>query len=222
MVAALSAVAAVALALLILGVPVLVLQAPFVTRALVARHYDPETAGLPLPVALDAAEEVRRYTTDPGARALPERVEGREGFDASAAGHLRDVRDVLVAARRLTLAAAAVFALALALLWQARRPRELARALRAGALGTLAAAAVSAAYALLDFDSFFAAFHALFFAAGTWTFASGTLLIELFPEPVWAAFGGLWALGAVVLVAAALLAARSVRDARSFHVTEDV
>lgn len=214
--------AAVAFAAVLLGTPVLLLQAPFVTRALVTRYYDPAEARLPLPAALTAAEQVRVYTTSPGGTPLPATVGGRSGFDASAASHLRDVRGVLLAARAVTLACAAVLALALAVALPAGRKRNVAWVMRAGSLGMLAAVVLAGIAGAVDFDAFFAAFHGLFFAAGTWEFMPGTLLIELFPEPLWAALGALWALGTLVLAAVALLAAWRLNAERRVHVGEDV
>lgn len=216
------AVAAVALGVVLLGVPTLVLQLPAVTSTLVARYYDPAEGRLPLPLALESAEHVRAYTTSDDAAPLPERVGGRDGFDASAASHLRDVRGVLVGARRATLAAAAALAALLAWLFASGRRREAALALRAGSLGMLAFAVLVAAWAIADFDAFFTAFHGVFFSAGTWTFPYGTLLIQLFPEPFWAALGGLWVLGVLGGAAVALLAARRLTRSNRGLVGQEV
>jgi hypothetical protein len=210
-------VASVALGLLLLGVPVLVLQAPIVTRTLVARYYDASDVGLPLPVALRTAEAVRAYTTDPSAPPLPAEVSGRSGFDAEAASHLRDVRGVLAGARVLTLVSAAVLALLLSFALPQRRYCDIAFVLRAGSLGTMALAVVAGVAGAIDFDAFFGFFHGLFFVAGTWEFPAGTLLIALFPEPLWAALGALWAAGVVLGVAVALVASWRVSHADRSH-----
>jgi hypothetical protein len=215
-------IAAVALGLVLLGVPVLVLQAPPVTAALVAHYYTPADAGLPLPVALRSAEQVRAYTTDPAAAPLPATVDGRIGFDEASASHLRDVRAVLLRARALTLACAAALALALAFALPAGKRRAVAWVLRAGSLGIVTLAIVAAAAGAVDFEAFFTAFHGLFFAAGTWEFPSGTLLIALFPEPLWAALGALWALGVLAGAALALFAARRLKAGKGSLVREEV
>ena len=41
--------------------------------------------------------------------------------------------------------------------------------------------------------AFFSAFHGLFFAEGTWTFPSDSVLIRLFPESFWTMAGVTWA-----------------------------
>jgi hypothetical protein len=214
--------AAVALGLVLLGVPVLVLSTPPVTAALVSRYYDPAEAGLPLPRALTTAEQVRVYTTDAASPPLPATVDGRSGFDESSAGHLRDVRGVLLAARSLTFACAAVLALALAFALPAGKRRGIAWVLRAGSLGTVGLAVVAGVAGAVDFERFFAAFHGLFFAAGSWEFPAGTLLIELFPEPLWAALGALWAFGVLLGAGIALGAAYRVSGRRRSLVGQDV
>lgn len=203
------AVASLALGVVLLGLPTMLLQLPAVTSTLVARYYDP-AAGLPLPVALRTAEQVRAYTTSADAPSLPAEVGGRPAFDEAAASHLRDVRRVLEGARALTLASAALLAALLAFAVPARACRSIALVLRTGALGTLALALAAGTWGALDFDGFFAAFHGVFFAAGTWTFPYGSLLIELFPEPLWAALGALWAAGVLAGAAAALVTAWSL------------
>src|SRR5689334_21141786 len=85
-----------ALALLLLGLPILVLQAPIVTRALVIRYYD-ASAGMSLPASLSTSEKVRAYTTEPGASPLSVTVDGQPGFDAAAACHVRVVLGLLIA-----------------------------------------------------------------------------------------------------------------------------
>jgi uncharacterized membrane protein len=61
--------------------------------------------------------------------------------------------------------------------------------------------AVAVIVAIADFERFFAVFHGLFFAEGTWVFAYDSLLIRLFPEPFWMWSGLAW--GALVMVLAA-------------------
>ena len=68
-------------------------------------------------------------------------------------------------------------------------------------------------------DWLFTTFHGVFFAAGTWTFPSDSLLIRLFPESFWIAAAAAWAalvvLGALVLWLAALWLDRSAGEDRS-------
>ena len=80
---------------------------------------------------------------------------------------------------------------------------RVAAALRAGAVWSVALVALAAVAGLTDFEALFSAFHGLFFAEGTWTFASDSLLIQTFPEAFWATAAGVWA--ALILAMAGAL-----------------
>lgn len=215
-------VASLAVAVLLIGFPTVVLEAPQVTRALVTRFYDPSSAGVPLPDALRAAEAVRVYVTDAAARPLPTALDGRAAFDDAAASHLRDVRGVLLGARTATIAAALAAAALLGVALARKNLRSVAWALRAGALGTFVVAVLSALWGAVDFERFFTAFHGLFFSAGTWTFPEGSLLIQLFPEPLWATLGAFWAAGVLLGGAVMLIAAQSLSASRRGQAREEV
>lgn len=189
-----------ALTVLAAGLPVMVLEAPGVTRSLVARYAQEDQAGLTSERMLTLAEKVRAFVVR-GDGELPDQVDDRAGFDASAVAHLLDVRAVLGWTRLLT--GLVVAGLAVWLAWAVARHRltDVAKALKVGAGMSVAAIAVVAAVAVADFDTFFSAFHGLFFKTGTWTFPSDSLLIQLFPEPLWASLGAQWA-SLVGLVAA--------------------
>jgi integral membrane protein (TIGR01906 family) len=180
------------LAVLAAGLPLIVLETPGVTQSLVARYAQEERTGLPPARTLALAEKVRAFVVR-GDGELPDQVDGRAGFDASAVSHLLDVRAVLWWARLLTGLIAAGVAVWLAWAVARRRLTEVATALKVGAGMSVAAVIVVAAVAVADFDTFFSAFHGLFFESGTWTFSADSLLIQLFPEPLWATLGALWA-----------------------------
>jgi uncharacterized membrane protein len=90
-----------------------------------------------------------------------------------------------------------------------RRWRALARGMRAGALGVLGLVVFAGMAAVLDFSMFFAAFHGLFFAAGTWQFPYDSLLIRLFPERFWTTAGASWAVLAACGAGLLFLASRA-------------
>ena len=54
-------------------------------------------------------------------------------------------------------------------------------------------------WAAIDFDGLFAVFHSLFFAEGTWTFSSDSLLICMYPEAFWMGMGGAWLAVSMIL-----------------------
>lgn len=197
--------AAVGLVVLALGVALMPLLTPAFTRALVARHASPAEAGVTERAMLETAERVRAFVV---ARegTLPERLEGRDAFDESAVGHLEDVADVIASARVATAAFALLTVLGgLLAIWAGHGP-AVARALRIAGVGAMALPLVVGVAGLLSFDLLFAAFHSLFFAAGTWTFPYDSLLIQLFPEAFWVWSGLAWG-ASVVLVGVIYVAA---------------
>ena len=64
-------------------------------------------------------------------------------------------------------------------------PERRGRAMLAAAAGIGVAAVVMGAFFALAFDTAFAAFHAIFFAAGTWQFGPDSNLLRFFPQPFW-------------------------------------
>lgn len=209
------AVTAVLWAALLTGSAALALTVPVYTSALTQALGVPQTAGLPVADVLHLSGEVRSLVADREYDPLPATWKGRPAFDAAAVSHLQDVRSVLSGARLATGIVSLLLAGYAGLCIGTRRLRRLSEGMRAGAIVTavLILGAVVAAFG--DFSSFFAAFHGLFFAAGTWTFPVDSLLIRLFPERFWMASGACWAalmaLGAVVLA----VAARFVRGAEA-------
>ena len=118
--------------------------------------------------------------------------------------HLDDVYHVIAAAR-LALAAVAVLCVAsLAHVLVRCGERDLGAVLRNAALAVIAAFALAAVWVVVDFDGFFAAFHSLFFADGTWTFSWDSLLICMYPPEFWLGMGGVW-LGVTVAACALCL-----------------
>lgn len=137
-------------------------------------------------------------------------------LDASERSHMRDVGGVVRALLILDVVAVGIMLLSGHRLRgeRGRRGRVLVRA----ALGVGAAAIVLGALFAFAFDMAFAAFHALFFAEGTWQFGPDSNLIRLFPEPFWFRTS-LYAGMAIVLAAvlAALLARRDLKAAAAGH-----
>ncbi|MGY4542031.1 integral membrane protein (TIGR01906 family) [Arthrobacter sp. UYNi723] len=111
-------------------------------------------------------------------------AEGGRLFLESEVGHMADVKGVLsvsflVAFVMLLIAVASCVYLA----W--RYHGAVRRALFSGAVLTLALIVALTVSAVLAWEAFFAQVHALFFAAGTWTFRVDDTLIRLFPEQFW-------------------------------------
>jgi hypothetical protein len=132
----------------------------------------------------------------------------RPVLDESERSHMRDVGGVV---RGLVLAD--VVALLVALLagrLLRREPARRGRAILAAAAGIGIAAIVLGAFFALAFDAAFAAFHAIFFAAGTWQFGPDSNLLRFFPQPLW--FEMALVAGATIVIAAAVAALLARRD----------
>jgi integral membrane protein (TIGR01906 family) len=207
------AVAAIAWALLVIGSAVMALTVPVYTSALTQALGVPRTAGLSYADVVRLSGQVRALVADSDYDPLPASWRGAPAFDAGAVSHLLDVRAVIALARLTTGILALVLATYVAFCVGKRRFAELAGGMRAGAVAAGAFVVLAALAATVDFESFFTAFHGLFFAAGTWTFPADSLLIRLFPERFWMAAGASWAgliaLGAGVLLVAAALVRRA-------------
>ena len=196
--------AGLALAVFLFGASVVPLTIPAFTHLLAAQTSLAQEAGVTPATMLKVAEEVRSFVVGGDTDTLPAIVDGRPGFDAAAVSHLLDVRRVITAARIASGILALVLALGLAYEVAHKRTRRIADALVAGALCSVALVVLCVIAATMDFETFFAAFHGLFFSAGTWTFPYDSLLIQTFPEPFWVIAGAAW--GATVLLGAGALA----------------
>lgn len=133
-------------------------------------------------------------------------------LDASERSHMREVGGVV---RGLILADLLALLVAVLTGWRLRTERaRRGRAMLLAAAGIGAAAVVLGAFFAFAFDAAFSAFHAIFFAAGTWQFGPDSNLLRFFPEPLW--FELSLIAGAMIVVGAlfvTLLARRDLRHA---------
>ncbi len=184
--------AALGLALLAVGLPLLALEGRTMTAELSRRYALSSEAGLSPERMQELAEQVRAFVVL-GQGELPRTVDGRAGFDEAASSHLEDVHAVLKGARMTTGLVAALLALWLGAAAKRGHADEIAQAFPLAAAITGVSVGALLTWAVADFDSLFSAFHGVFFSDGTWTFSYDSLLIQLFPEPFWVTAGGLWA-----------------------------
>jgi integral membrane protein (TIGR01906 family) len=122
-------------------------------------------------------------------------------FTAAEAGHMADVRGVLMAFALVVLLALVV----LVATWVVDRRRiAFWRGVAIGAAALGVAVVTIGVFLLLFFDLAFEAFHRIFFAAGSYTFDPRTdRLVQLFPETFWTETS--IALAVVVLALAAIV-----------------
>lgn len=160
------------------------------SMAIAGKHYtfddnDREKLDAAIAEANAAAEADGRATAstrENAARSLP----------ADAISHLDDVYRVASMAKPALVIVAVLCIAGLAHVAVRIGRRALGRTLIAGGGLVLAAFCALGAWAAIDFDGLFAAFHSLFFQAGTWTFPYDSLLITLYPTAFWMGMGGIW------------------------------
>ena len=128
-----------------------------------------------------------------------------------AMSHLDDVYRVVQGAKSWLLAALIAAAVCCTAVGFRAGKRGLARVLIAAGAAVLVAFAVLAAWVAVDFDGFFATFHSLFFAAGTWTFSWDSLLICMYPPEFWIGMGAIWLVATVACCAVCLIIGRLLR-----------
>jgi Protein of unknown function (DUF1461) len=132
-------------------------------------------------------------------------------LDSAERSHMRDVGGLVRALLALEVVALVALVLAGRRLRSARARRGRLLLLAAGGVG--AAAILLAAFFAISFETAFAAFHALFFAAGTWQFGPDSNLLRLFPDPFW--FEVSLLAGASIVLSALVAALFARRDLRS-------
>ncbi len=129
---------------------------------------------------------------------------GGTAFGAREIAHMDDVRGVVQGFMLAWLIAAAALAAAALALSRAGTTALLRRAFGWGATLTLAAFGCLALFMAAGFDSFFTAFHGVFFDGDSWRFSAGDTLLRLYPDAFWTVAAGL-AAGIVLAQAGAVL-----------------
>lgn len=130
---------------------------------------------------------------------------GEPAFREREVSHMEDVRGI-VAGFLTAWAIALVCAVTAAVgLRRLGNPGSVSRSVLKGALLTIAAMVLIGAFAVVDFDAFFSAFHGIFFEGDSWRFDSSFTLRRLYPDIFWGVAAGTMA--AIVLLQAAALVA---------------
>ncbi|MBI4786316.1 MAG: DUF1461 domain-containing protein [Chloroflexi bacterium] len=99
--------------------------------------------------------------------------------------HMRDVQNLAVPALLLSYVLGAMILLATLILWRSGNLLLARRGLFNGAGTTLAIFGALGLFALVAFNSFFTAFHRVFFVGDSWQFAYTDSLIQFYPLPLW-------------------------------------
>lgn len=205
-------VASALIAVTVIGLTVWPLLTPQYVQWRVAAGDSAELTGLGQEATLEAAEAVRLFVVDADAPRLPAEIDGEPAFDEAAVSHLIDVRDVIIGARRLTIALALACLVWVLVRVRSSRGRALVRsAFRSAAWFLVLGLAAATVVGLTSFGALFAWFHSLFFEAGTWTFPDNALLIRVFPLPFWTDAAGGWTLLVLISAGLLLIAGRRLR-----------
>ena len=119
-------------------------------------------------------------------------------FDDDSFSHLDDCNDVINGMLPNIRIAGIVALICLLVLLVTRQWRSVARMLSVAPLILIVCFAFMGSWALIDFGSFFAGFHGVFFPQGNWTFPTDSLLICMYPTAFWMGMGALWLATTVV------------------------
>ncbi|MEG0072364.1 MAG: DUF1461 domain-containing protein [Raoultibacter sp.] len=114
------------------------------------------------------------------------------GLPADAITHLDDVRGVINNGKMAIVVAVVGALFTSVIVYLTRGRRRIGLLLMGSAIAVLAAFIGAGLWALIDFNGFFAFFHSLFFAEGTWTFSADSLLIKMYPPDFWIGMGARW------------------------------
>jgi integral membrane protein (TIGR01906 family) len=197
--------AGVALSILLTG-PLLLFAPPFVSF-MQDRHAVAERLGTDPATAHDATTAMLGDLLFDGDFGVS--IHGDEPvLDAAERSHMSDVGGVVRGLLLLDLLALVIALIGWRRLRGERHRRGRLMLVAAGALGALAL--VLGAFFALAFDAAFAAFHGIFFEAGTWQFGPDSNLLRFFPQPFW--FEIALVAGASIVLAALLVALLARRD----------
>jgi len=130
--------------------------------------------------------------------------DGRPMYNARELRHMEDVKDVTQVAFGL-LFWGMIFTL-MAVIYLGLSPSRrvtLQQALMTGSILTLSLIGAIVLVAVVAWNTFFDAFHSVFFESGTWRFAYSDTLIRLFPEQFW--FDAALIVGVITSASALLL-----------------
>ena len=124
-------------------------------------------------------------------------------FQPNELKHMEDVKAVTNFLFALTFVIAISLGVAAYLLIKSNQQQLVRSSLICGAIFTIVLIITVALVVVFAWDTFFATFHSLFFAEGTWTFYYSDTLIRLYPEQFWIdmslAVGSLTFLGSLAI-----------------------
>lgn len=174
------------------------LKEKIVSAAQASSHSTSPTANRWPSEAVQALDENSSATSAACAADALAAVGDSFALDADALSHLQDCNDLISFLKPLLTLCAAVTLLAIIALFALRRRHAcctppLYRICIGAPIALIACIGILGAWALADFNGFFAAFHAVFFPQGNWTFSYDSLLICMYPLDFWVGMATVWA-----------------------------
>lgn len=130
-------------------------------------------------------------------------------LDDAALRHLDDCNYLINSLLKLVVGFAIAAAVCFVLLLVMRRWKALGIMLTVAPVLLIVALVALGAWAFIDFQSFFTAFHGVFFPQGNWTFNAESLLISMYPTAFWMGMGTLWLTTTLLAAIIALFIGRS-------------
>lgn len=131
-------------------------------------------------------------------------------YSKETVSHLDDCYNLMSQAMPFVLAAALLAAVGLVFTGVTGGKRRLGLVLIGAGAGVIVVLGLLGAWAALNFQSFFAAFHGLFFSQGSWEFPFDSLLICSLPTQFWMGMGVVWLVVSVVLSIASIVVGRKL------------
>lgn len=125
--------------------------------------------------------------------------------DSEQISHLDDVNELASRMMMPILGSAAIAAFLLFAGFRMFGARAVSMTLTLAGAISAAVLLLLGVWAFFGFDGFFAAFHSVFFAEGTWTFPADSLLITMLPGPFWAGMGAMWLAASLLLSVVSIL-----------------
>ena len=120
-------------------------------------------------------------------------------FSKDTVSHLDDCYNLVKLAYPTIIAAAIIALVGLIFTGATGRRKRLGIVLMASGLLVIIAFIGLAAWAIIDFTGFFAAFHGVLFSQGNWLFPYDSLLICSLPQAFWAAMAAVWLIVSLLL-----------------------
>lgn len=217
----------IAVAVFVISGTFCILLTPYPTHAFASMCVRDDISSASHDELVEVADQTLAYCNGDSDAELPLGDDYTISYTEDVMGHLDDVTVFFTGMKAIAVVSAlAIVLLAACMVASARKARRkgsvykvsdvmgrlASRSMLAGDAVVAALLLVIAVAAIVDFNSIFNLLHSLFFASGSWTFPSDSLLICALPESFWMAMALLWAFLLLIALVAILVAALVIRS----------